>query len=744
MLKTIALLFAEYVHTFYGVNNCADCRCGQLTAIEIRHAKPMDVVQKPVKLRQRVSLLNLRKDPWQGRIEEKMLVKFQFYIDKMRGGVYTLCVKKIRRMLVQMKRKNNKAFTITELVIVIAVVAILAAVLIPTFSNVIEKANQSNDTVLVKNLNTALSSYEALNGKPSTMHEALTAVAEEGFLVEKLTPRSSGEILWEQTSNRFVLIKDNAIVFGDASTTANLGYTYWKIVKEMPTENTNNYSLYLADGFATEGALAVASGIDVGNNSDISINYTNETSTAQDVVFRTNGGTLTVNGELDTVSHYGSLATVDVQAVAGNSYHEYGTVSKNIKLTKGRVIIESSSNVSAIVVATTVISDVKIANNGENDVLIAAENADIVSSLNTIVTGKSEIYETVVSSDDFYGYIAEVNGVKYIDFTEAVIAANNDIDGGTVYLLHDIDHELTFELTEDWNLNEASTIDYVNFKPNSYKKRYFSYTIDNVVIKSKGESVSVAGLSFLVKATAQKVDFEVEGNKTDEEFYKMLYIDGLTFENIEFTEQTVLGSSTFAYSSVDNLTFLNCKFDMSNSTQQYHDAVVIKNPFSSQGGDLVFSRNLRFTDCVFENCRRSIDIGKSKDLVIEDCNFNNCTIGLNVGDVVSEFIFKDNTVNNGDSAITINNIANNYATSDYVTRITVTGNNFTNMKNSFICATSYDNGKSSGKSTYSIADNYWHCVDGTTPTKGFRIKSTYGPSQAQTVLDTAPRENLPN
>ena len=39
--------------------------------------------------------------------------------------------------------KNIKGFTIVELVIVIAVIAILAAVLIPTFSGVIQKANQS-------------------------------------------------------------------------------------------------------------------------------------------------------------------------------------------------------------------------------------------------------------------------------------------------------------------------------------------------------------------------------------------------------------------------------------------------------------------------------------------------------------------------------------------------------------------------------------------------------------------------
>lgn len=38
---------------------------------------------------------------------------------------------------------NKKGFTIVELVIVIAVIAILAAVLIPTFSSVIEKANES-------------------------------------------------------------------------------------------------------------------------------------------------------------------------------------------------------------------------------------------------------------------------------------------------------------------------------------------------------------------------------------------------------------------------------------------------------------------------------------------------------------------------------------------------------------------------------------------------------------------------
>jgi len=42
-----------------------------------------------------------------------------------------------------MKKMNKKGFTIVELVIVIAVIAILSAVLIPTFSGVIDEANKT-------------------------------------------------------------------------------------------------------------------------------------------------------------------------------------------------------------------------------------------------------------------------------------------------------------------------------------------------------------------------------------------------------------------------------------------------------------------------------------------------------------------------------------------------------------------------------------------------------------------------
>ena len=62
-------------------------------------------------------------------------------------------------------KNNRKGFTITELVIVIAVIAILAAVLIPTFSNLIEKAQNSADFQEARN---AYSEYLAVvNAQPA-------------------------------------------------------------------------------------------------------------------------------------------------------------------------------------------------------------------------------------------------------------------------------------------------------------------------------------------------------------------------------------------------------------------------------------------------------------------------------------------------------------------------------------------------------------------------------------------------
>lgn len=62
-----------------------------------------------------------------------------------------------------MKKKLKKGFTLVELVIVIAVIAILSAVLIPTFGNVIQNANDSAAKSEVSNAITQYTTNQASN-----------------------------------------------------------------------------------------------------------------------------------------------------------------------------------------------------------------------------------------------------------------------------------------------------------------------------------------------------------------------------------------------------------------------------------------------------------------------------------------------------------------------------------------------------------------------------------------------------
>ena len=91
-----------------------------------------------------------------------------------------------------MKNKKRSAFTIVELVIVIAVIAILSAVLIPTFGAIIKDANIAADQTAAATLTTELQVY--LKGKRITNEaELMAAVGKDGAdIADKLVPKSLG------------------------------------------------------------------------------------------------------------------------------------------------------------------------------------------------------------------------------------------------------------------------------------------------------------------------------------------------------------------------------------------------------------------------------------------------------------------------------------------------------------------------------------------------------------------------
>lgn len=102
-----------------------------------------------------------------------------------------------------MKRRNG--FTIVELVIVIAVIAILSAVLIPTFSGMIGKAHVTADVQTATGLSSQFTVYNGDLSSPAKVMEYIRSISEGG-----LVPKSAGQgyhYWYDIQNNRLVLAK---------------------------------------------------------------------------------------------------------------------------------------------------------------------------------------------------------------------------------------------------------------------------------------------------------------------------------------------------------------------------------------------------------------------------------------------------------------------------------------------------------------------------------------------------------
>lgn len=103
----------------------------------------------------------------------------------------------------QTRNKNKKGFTIVELVIVIAVIAVLAGVLIPTFSGVFDSANVAKDHALVKNINTAIALDTITTGSPNDAIEIQKIIKKYNLSLET---SSKGNYLWYDTVKKCVVL----------------------------------------------------------------------------------------------------------------------------------------------------------------------------------------------------------------------------------------------------------------------------------------------------------------------------------------------------------------------------------------------------------------------------------------------------------------------------------------------------------------------------------------------------------
>ena len=136
-----------------------------------------------------------------------------------------------------MKRKNTKGFTLIELMIVVAIIGILAAIAIPNFLKFQAKSKQSEAKTNLKGIYTA----------------------ETGFFGENNRYDTLGVINWEPVGNaRYQFLQDGTLASstdnthkGSMSVTGSLVWTG----SVTPTYDNNSFTAGAAGNVDNDGAL---------------------------------------------------------------------------------------------------------------------------------------------------------------------------------------------------------------------------------------------------------------------------------------------------------------------------------------------------------------------------------------------------------------------------------------------------------------------------------------------------------
>lgn len=250
-----------------------------------------------------------------------------------------------------MKASKKRGFTIIELVIVIAVIAILAAVLIPTFANIIQKANVANDVALARNMNTILIADEATNGRSTDMYDVLIALEQGGFKLENLNPRADGNVFaWDKANNQIVYLEKGSTkpIFQAKEIGNNKGDLYITTRKAEVFADYPGYSYYFASDISGNITLDEGSCLDTG---EFALNGNVSVKTDKDVeIHGTINGTITVNSTSGKITNYSVVENVVIKNTAATSYHERGHVAAmeiQNSLT-GKVVLENDAYVEKL------------------------------------------------------------------------------------------------------------------------------------------------------------------------------------------------------------------------------------------------------------------------------------------------------------------------------------------------------------------------------------------------------------
>ena len=321
-----------------------------------------------------------------------------------------------------MINSKKKGFTIVELVIVIAVVAILAAVLIPTFSNLVKKANISADQQAVVQMNKLLTIDEVADPQPTTADGVVEVLIKNGYADDLTTYYSNYQLAWIKESNVIVLVENGAVVYPEKYK----GATEFEELKPMIKDHT---SLMGEISSSTEGKTIFLS-----ENINEMIRVA---SPDVNVSINMNGNTITNNSN-NAVAVLDGIVELKNGTIksGGSDYHAVATTGSST-VTLDNVNIIGQNDPSKLMLAVkTYSSDTTI--NIKNSVMtlincggVAAESGGTINLENVIISRSGdaglEFIETAIAVSG--NGTVNVNGGKYSGVDNCLYVYSS---GGTI------------------------------------------------------------------------------------------------------------------------------------------------------------------------------------------------------------------------------------------------------------------------------------------------------------------------
>ena len=521
-------------------------------------------------------------------------------------------------------KSKKKGFTIVELVIVIAVVGILAAILIPTFVGLVKKSKVSADVMTVSNINKALAIDEGKYGKtPNTYGEMLNVAKEYGYDISKLNPTAEGyTIVYDIKENVLYLYDEEGKLANNQKGTPSEKEYLWMI----STENTLPETL-------SEDSLAgniYLNNVDVAS---VKVSYGIETVGATDVNFVTdnngtytivmNGGILTVNAPNATINSYGQKETVNIESVADHSLYENGEVKGNIYLKKGHLSISSTANVYSV--------------------LITAENYDVNKNTVRVDVLGSKSLQTVVGATNEGFANALLTGSQNFNIptkniASTVLKQNENISTGfgteqSPYLINTVEEFLAIDKvgvgTEENNiyykLNNNISLDNTAITGEWYtgigylvKNFVYSHLDGNgyTISAKKDSSVFYQIIELFTNSSIKNVVLELAGNVT------------LVTKSTNVSYENIIVNGNLSYSNNSGVLTVYAfegTVDVKNCT---NNANITAGGASSNYNAVWVGQAIRSSQITFENCVNNGNLISGKaGLFLANANVKN---GLNV------------------------------------------------------------------------------------------------------------------